>query len=308
MRLHAARARLRALAKINLDLRVLYLRRDGYHEIRTIFHTISLADRIEMDLTPAARTQIAVESTVDIADNLAARAASLALEEMGVAANVRIRLDKRIPMGAGLGGGSSDAAAVLMALPAMTGRAIGARRLHELAASVGADVPFFLVGGAALGVGRGDELYPMRSPGRLYGLLVAPGVHVSTAEAYRALGRSEDIATAPEAFGELVARLSARPPRDGWQPLCSNDFEEAVFERHPDLRLLKRRLARTGASPALMSGSGSSFYGLYASRRDALEAARRFPRHWTSAFTLVNAVRYRATRYTPHLDNGCRFR
>src|SRR5204862_2271285 len=111
------RARVRALAKINLDLRVLGKRPDGYHELRTIFQTISLSDRLDIAFTPARTTEIELESSVDIADNLVTRAARMCLDEMRLTGRVELRLEKRIPMGAGLGGGSSDAAAVLLTLP-----------------------------------------------------------------------------------------------------------------------------------------------------------------------------------------------
>src|SRR5512142_1365838 len=114
-------ARVRALAKINLDLRVLGKRPDGYHELRTIFQTISLADRIDLSFTPARATSIELEDRLAIPDNLVARAARLAMEATGAAGKVRMRLDKHVPMGAGLGGGSSDAAAILLALPVLTG-------------------------------------------------------------------------------------------------------------------------------------------------------------------------------------------
>src|SRR6202161_149846 len=117
-------ARLRALAKLNLDLRVLGKRPDGYHELRTIFQTISLADAIDLSFTPAPRTSIALDDALAIPDNLAVRAAQLAMDFMRATGRVEIRLTKRIPMGAGLGGGSSDAAAILLALPVLAGRVI----------------------------------------------------------------------------------------------------------------------------------------------------------------------------------------
>jgi 4-diphosphocytidyl-2-C-methyl-D-erythritol kinase len=186
--LHQPRkASLRALAKINLDLRVLKARPDGYHEIRTIFQTISLADIIDVEFSAARGTTIQVDGDVDIPDNLIAKAATLVLDAMRVTAEVRFRLRKQIPMGAGLGGGSSDAAAVLLALPALAGRRLALPRLMELAGELGSDVPFFLLGGAAVAMGRGTELYPLPDSPPLTGLVVAPGVHVSTAAAYRAL-------------------------------------------------------------------------------------------------------------------------
>src|SRR5947209_7082917 len=135
------RARVRALAKINLDLRVLGPRADGFHELRTIFQTISLADTLEIAFTPGPKTSIELEDEIQIPDNLILRAARLALAAMRIRGRVEMRLHKRIPMGAGLGGGSSDAAAVLLALPALAGRAIDAMELDRMAAGLGSDVP-----------------------------------------------------------------------------------------------------------------------------------------------------------------------
>ncbi len=158
----ARSARVEALAKVNLELRVLGRRSDGYHELRTVFQTVSLADTIDIAFTPARRTAISVTSDVEIpGGNIMERAAALALEAMRTAGRVEMRLTKRIPMGAGLGGGSSDAAAVLLALPVLAGKALAPAKRMELAAILGSDVPFFLLGGTAVGLGRGTELYPL---------------------------------------------------------------------------------------------------------------------------------------------------
>ena len=154
-------ARVRALAKINLDLRVLGKRPDGFHELRTIFQTISLADTLDISFTPARRTSIALDDALQIADNLVVRAARLALDAMRATGRIEMRLTKRIPMGAGLGGGSSDAAAVLLALPVLAGRAITLPKLSDIGQQLGSDVPFFLLGGTAVGIGRGSELFPL---------------------------------------------------------------------------------------------------------------------------------------------------
>src|SRR5882724_7127085 len=180
-------ARLKAYAKLNLGLRVLFKRPDGYHELRTVFQTISLADSIAMAFTVAKQTRIRIDGTPDIPDNLAGRAAQLVLGELGICADVHLTLDKSIPTGAGLGGGSTDAAAVLIALPVLAGKALPAQRLFELAGQLGSDIPFFLHGGTALGLGRGEELYPLPDLPRKKGLLVASGIHSSTADAYRDL-------------------------------------------------------------------------------------------------------------------------
>ena len=181
------RASLRAFAKINLDLRVLHPRPDGYHEIRTIFQTISLADRLDVEFTRARETTIEILGDVVIPNNLVAKAATLVLDAMHTTAAVEFRLRKNIPMGAGLGGGSSDAAAVLLALPALAHRRLPLAQLMEIAAAIGSDVPFFLFGGTAVALGRGTEIYPLPDLPARHGLLVTPDVHVSTAPAYRAL-------------------------------------------------------------------------------------------------------------------------
>ncbi|MCP5114812.1 MAG: 4-(cytidine 5'-diphospho)-2-C-methyl-D-erythritol kinase, partial [bacterium] len=158
------RARLKALAKINLSLKVLGKRPDGYHELRTVFQTISLGDTLEMSYEPARRSRVELESTVDISDNLVVRAARLVMDAARMKGLVSFRLTKRIPLGGGMGGGSSDAAAVLLALPVLAGKDVPYEQLAEMALELGSDVPFFLLGGTALGMGRGEELYPLPEP------------------------------------------------------------------------------------------------------------------------------------------------
>jgi 4-diphosphocytidyl-2-C-methyl-D-erythritol kinase len=261
------RARVRALAKINLDLRVLEKRADGYHELRTIFQTVSLADSLEIAFTPAAGTAIELDDPLALEDNLVTRAARLVIEAIGARGHVAIRLTKRIPMGAGLGGGSSDAASVLLALPVLAGRTLDYPALAALARDLGSDVPFFLMGGRAVGIGRGTELFPLPDSPARRGLLVAPAVHVSTAEAYRALSPSLTTELQQNkmfSFQAQVWDVSTAVP-------AGNDFEPPVFARHPELAGFKERLLRAGASPALMTGSGSALFGLF---RDAGEISK----------------------------------
>jgi len=290
------RARLRALAKINLSLRVLGARPDGYHELRTVFQTISLADILEVEFAPARRTELEVRSRPEIPGNLVERAARLALEAMRVTGMVTLRLTKRIPIGGGLGGGSSDAAAVLLALPVLAGRGLPPERLLELAAELGSDVPFFLLGGAAVALGRGTELYPLPDAPPTRGLLVAPGLQVSTAEAYRALDReltSPPPSTMISSF-QSWAWERAEPPRTGPVPAAGgNDFEPVVFARHPRLATLKRQLERLGAKPAMLSGSGSALFGLFAAPPPVERARRCFPQERVFAISLVSRARYR---------------
>jgi 4-diphosphocytidyl-2-C-methyl-D-erythritol kinase len=273
--------RLQAHAKINLDLRVLGKRPDGYHELRTIFQTISLADEIGLAFEPAPETRVVIEGNVDIEDNLIARAARLFLAENGIAGTVRCELRKHIPMGAGLGGGSSDAAAVLRAMPALTGIPTPLRKLHAMAAQLGSDVPFFLYGGTAVGIGRGDEIFPLPPAPELYGLLVTPDIHVSTAEAYRALSARLDpdqAAQKREQFGELVWSLDLRQAR--------NDFEAAVFELHPELARIRETLADAGAILARMTGSGSAIFGLF-------EEPPQIAKLEARPFTLIRSTAHR---------------
>jgi 4-diphosphocytidyl-2-C-methyl-D-erythritol kinase len=287
-------ARVRALAKINLELRVIGKRPDGYHELRTIFQTISLADTLEIGFAPGRRTVIELEDPLGIPANLAAKAAESALDALGIHGRVWIRLRKRIPMGSGLGGGSSDAAAVLLALPVLAGRVLALPNLCELAAALGSDVPFFLLGGTAAGIGRGSELFPLNDVPRREGLLVAPAVHVSTAEAYRRLSPRLTVELQESTIFSFQSLVWDRGVPDD----PCNDFEAVVFEQHRQLADLKRRLAGTGARPVLMSGSGSAIFGLFRERgaaRDALAAGRiPFANEGVFPFSLVSRARYRS--------------
>lgn len=290
--------RVRSLAKINLDLRVLYKRSDGFHELRTIFQTISLADTIEMEYE-RGRTRIDLESNVNIPDNLVVKAAEKVLQSTRTAGRLRFRLTKRIPLGSGLGGGSSNAASVLLALPILLGKPMPLERLLAMACELGSDVPFFLIGGTAVGLGRGTELYPLAdSPARPM-LIVTPDIHSSTPRAYRALARESE----PEMFCptikdfQVLTWMLARP-RANLQPDCNNDFETVVFREHPQLKSMKGKLVKLGARPALMSGSGSALFGMFPSRelRDrAYESFRRdFDKDKVHRVTTVSRGRYRA--------------
>jgi 4-diphosphocytidyl-2-C-methyl-D-erythritol kinase len=282
--------RVRALAKVNLDLRVLGKRPDGFHELRTIFQTISLADTLDIGFIPGRQTAVEVRDELNIPDNLVARAARLAMEAMGARGRVEMRLVKRIPMGAGLGGGSSDAAAVLLALPVLVGRPLDPAAMRTLAEQLGSDVPFFLLGGQAVGIGRGSELFPLPDQPARPGVLVAPGIHVSTPEAYRRLS--------PRLTTELLQNKIVSFQSRTWEPVSGvagvNDFEEVVFERHPELAILKKRLVVAGASTAMMTGSGSALFGLFHNRGEVTRAIASLREEKTFRISLVNRVRYRA--------------
>jgi 4-diphosphocytidyl-2-C-methyl-D-erythritol kinase len=286
-------ARVPAYAKLNLGLRVLYKRPDGYHEIRTVFQTISLADRLDVSFSPARTTRIVINGTPEILDNLIERAAHLVLEALSIQGDVLFYLKKNIPTGAGLGGGSSDAAAVLLALPVLAGKALAGDRLHAIAMQLGSDVPFFLHGGTALGLGRGEELYPLPELPAARGLLVAPAIHSSTAEAYR----------------DLSARLTSIPlqnklnsfQQEIWRSAAGegigvgdNDFEEVVFARHPGLKRIKEQLLRFGAKPAAMTGSGSAIFGMFAEAKKLERAHSLFPNQAVFPISFISRAQYRS--------------
>ena len=281
-----------------LCLEVLGRRTDGFHELRTVFQTISLADTLEVEFTPGKLTRAELESDIDIPDNLVLRAARAVMEATNARGVARFRLTKRIPMGGGLGGGSTDAAAVLLALPELTGKRLAWDRLVEIAAGLGSDVPFFLMGGTAIGLGRGTELYPIADAKAAHVLLVTPGIHVSTPEAYRALERPL-LSDAPQA-GPNVSQQLALQLAEGadWSAHARNDFEQAVFSRHPELKRLKAKLTRLGAKPALMSGSGSSLFGVFETAADLRRATDAFRNTAVYPISFLSRSRYRTVLRT----------
>jgi 4-diphosphocytidyl-2-C-methyl-D-erythritol kinase len=262
--------RLRSLAKVNLDLRVLHKRADGFHELRTVFQTISLADTIVIEYETARRTVLELDDPLVIPDNLILRAARAGLDAMKVHARVRFRLQKRIPMGGGLGGGSSNAAAVLLALPVLTGRRIPFDQLLDIGAELGSDVPFFLTGGTAVALGRGTEFYGLPEVAPEPMLVVASGIHVATGGAYQALGRSltsPDFSRKISDFRLFVRTLGDLRSARAASTLSANDFESAVFSQQPLLKKMWVRL-RKHAAGARMTGSGSALFAIFGSKAE----------------------------------------
>lgn len=267
--------RLRAFAKLNLGLEVLGSRADGYHELRTLFQTIDLAD--DLVLRPRARgVRVACDHPLVPRDgtNLAARAAEALRRYAGVRQGVEIEIHKRIPVGGGLGGGSSNAAAVLLGLDRLWRLGLGPDGLQRLASRLGADVPFFLVGGTALGLARGDEVYPLRRQLRAHVVVVDPGVHVSTA---RVFARVDTRLTPREKSNSIFYFVSRELEGSGAFRFLRNDLEEAALEEAPALReqagRIRAVLLREGASLAALSGSGSSYFGLFENARKAQRAS-----------------------------------
>lgn len=244
-------------AKINIGLRITGVRPDGYHELETLFYRIPLSDALEV--TPSEEGDSFDDGGFgDPEQNLVMRALHLLREEVGAESlpPVEVILRKRIPTGAGLGGGSSDASSMLLMLRRLFHLDVSDERLADLALQLGADCPFFLTSGPQIGRGIGEILTPY--PLDLSGLvltLVHPGIHVSTREAYRSI----ELSTLEEPLEE-----SLRRPIGEWREWVINDFETTVFAAHPELAEIKQQLYDAGAEYASMSGSGSSIYALSA--------------------------------------------
>ncbi len=260
--------RFHSFAKVNLHLEVLGRRDDGFHELRTIFQTIDLADEIEL-LRTGGGIELAIVDHPDLpADesNLAWRAAARFLARWGKRGEgVRIRLTKRIPVGGGLGGGSSNAATVLLGLRALFRVAPPAGELDALAAELGSDVNFFLHGGSALGTGRGERIEPLPDPAAeaLELWLAVPPVAVATSAVFAAHSSGSGSGGASDARrGRIVPGLAA-----AWQPLLGwNDLEATCLALYPVVRDVYNRLSESGALAVRLSGSGSTVFALFADR------------------------------------------
>ncbi len=261
-----------AFAKINLGLRVHGRRPDGYHEISTVFQTVSLHDTLTFKAaTDGKLGLVCSDPSIPTDDsNLVLRAAEALRERYGVAQGARVELEKVIPAGGGLGGGSSDAAVTLAALATLWEIETDAVELAEIGARLGADVPFFLAGGTALGTGTGTDIRPLGDAPKMHLVVVTPGVHVSTAEAYRALG-----APALTKVKPLVNLSVSRTEADFPDSLCgvwSNDFEAVVVRLYPEIGRARERLVESGAERVMLSGSGSSVCGVFESKGEAARA------------------------------------
>jgi 4-diphosphocytidyl-2-C-methyl-D-erythritol kinase len=288
--------RIPAFAKINLRLNILGKRADGYHELRTIFQSVSLHDELRLFTSRHRGIALSIQGDAVLSrepfeKNLVYRAVDALRQELKIRAGVGIELRKTIPAGRGLGGGSSDAAAALLGYLRLTGRKLPVPRLLEIASSLGADVPFFLFGGRALGINRGDEIYPLPDIPKLPVLIVSPrDIHVPTLDAYRWLKARR-----------LTLTKGARDPKL-WE-FCalswsaegsglSNDFEPAVFRRYPRLDKIKRALLQRGAAEASLAGSGSAVFGVFPSPAMARRAAVGFPDDQTFVCETLSRDRY----------------
>jgi len=288
--------RIPAFAKINLRLDILGKRADGFHELRTVFQSISLHDELRLRASRQPGIALSIQGNESLSQepsrkNLVYRAVEALRSELKTRGGVEVVLKKSIPAGRGLGGGSSDAAAALLGYLRLTKGELPPARLLEIAASLGADVPFFLLGGRALGVNKGDEIYPLGDIPKQHLLVVSPkDIHVPTQDAYRWL----------KAKPLRLTKSAANPKLFEFCALCwsaqgsglSNDFERAVFRRHPRLDQIKRQLLHRGAAEASLAGSGSAVFGVFPSPALARRAAVGFPHDQTFVCETISRDRY----------------
>ena len=277
-----------APAKINLYLHIVGRRPDGFHELETLMAPISLGDTLEIDLIsgkPGVAQDIQFTCSdpalADAKDNLATKAARLFLEEFKVETGVRIHLEKAVPVGAGLGGGSSDAAAVLLAMRQLMKIEAPDAKLAELASRLGSDIPFFIYQRPAICRGRGEIIEPVTLKENFQGLLVHPGFGVSTPWAYKTYAQNPQQGEAGQMIGEVTLRNDLEPPAFGkypWLPAV-----KAWFREQPEVL------------DALMSGSGSSIFALTHSPENTWVLERRFLAEFgetlfSTAFSVTNAA------------------
>jgi 4-diphosphocytidyl-2-C-methyl-D-erythritol kinase len=287
--------RVPAFAKINLRLEVLGRRPDNFHELRTIFQTISLKDelRFKKSRKPGIELRVVGNASLSaepIEKNLVYQAVDAVKRELAILRGVAIELRKAIPAGRGMGGGSSDAAAALIGYLRLLKKRLPRERLFAIAASLGADVPFFLEGGRATGIGKGDEIYPLPDMPKRHLLIVSPqAIHVPTPDAYRWLKAPQ---LTNSAGNPKLYRFCALAWSLQGGPLL-NDFEEAVFQQHPRLAEIKRELLQNGASEALLAGSGSAVFGVFPSPAKARRAAVGFPLDQTFVCETISRDSYR---------------
>lgn len=270
----ARSVRILAPAKVNLVLRVLGRRPDGYHDLWSLMHTVGLEDELRLCLIDAAPGTVRLHcddpSLPTDGRNLVVRAARAVLDRGRVGTGVEIELQKRIPAGAGLGGGSSDAAATILGLIRLLDLRWSREECERLGQELGSDVPFFFSAPSAIVSGRGETVTACPLAGERWGVLVHPGFPIETRWAYQRLAESRS-GVAP-----LEGPLAGLPRRDGLQwddvtRLMINDFEASLLPTFPALRTIKNRLLSEGAEQALLSGSGSTVFGVF---RDEVSAVR----------------------------------
>ncbi len=263
--------RLRSFAKINLALSVLGKRTDGYHELQTVFQAIDLHDVLIFRKSRQLEVVCPQLSDLSQQDNLVWKAATRLASAAGIHPGVSIVLEKSVPAGAGLGGGSGNAAATLLGLRSLWKLDMTDRELASIAAGLGSDVPFFLAGGTALGTGRGEKIASLPDFPSSHLVIIYPGVHVPTAEAYRSLNLGLTSATEDHRIHRFIGQVQAG---EGFLTGLFNDFEASILAAYPPIREAKFFLMEQGATAALLSGSGSSVFGFFSDEESAFAASR----------------------------------
>ncbi|MHB8173699.1 MAG: 4-(cytidine 5'-diphospho)-2-C-methyl-D-erythritol kinase, partial [Nitrospirota bacterium] len=275
-----------APAKVNLSLEVTGKRPDGYHDIISVMQALELSDEVKITLTGGGIEVVCDSPGVpEGLGNVAYQAAKALFDHAGYRGGARVEITKRIPVAAGLGGGSSDAAAVLRGLNILLDGAVTDERLREIGATIGADVPFFLSWPVALAEGIGERLKPLQSFGEIWLVLLKPAFGVSTAWVYSQLNlgltkKSSDIKLSQLNMfidGTAETAEAGLPAADASiiASCLKNDLERVTVVRYPEIDVLKRRLTEAGALGALMSGSGSTVFGVFRTKTAAENAATR---------------------------------
>ena len=273
--------KLRAYAKINIGLAILGKRSDGYHDLETIFHEIDCFDELEFEQhDKVAMTADSILIPTD-ESNLCLSAANLLQKEKRIQQGVMIHLKKNIPISAGLGGGSSDAAAVLRGLNSFWKLKLTKDQLRTLAVTIGSDVPFFIDGGTACATGRGEILESFTLSIPFWIAVVTPLIRISTVWAYNHIAQRRSGKT-PGLKTKLVKQIS-NPQK--LKSIAQNDFEQVAFQTFPEISRVKEQLNEMGAVFSLMSGSGPSVYGFFEDEKKALAALSSFPKNYQKSLT-----------------------
>jgi 4-diphosphocytidyl-2-C-methyl-D-erythritol kinase len=273
------KARLPSYGKINLVLGILGKRRDGFHTLNTILQTIDLRDELTFEFEPTTTFDINLKlSDPKIPageSNLIYRACQAFHKQHPLKHRVNIKVQKRIPVQSGLGGGSSNAAATLIALSRFNDWPIPMKALHQIAAKLGSDVPFFLEGGTALGTIKGDKIRRLEDWPEMNVLLILPDVSCSTSAIYEEYDRRNLLT--PESKSIKIRDVQRPESQRDYVSLVENDLERVVFALYPELDSIKKRLLKLGAIAAALTGSGSAIFGLFSDAAEFEKAHKAFP-------------------------------
>ena len=277
--------KIKSYAKVNLGLQVLNKRPDSYHNINTVFSRIDLFDQLTISQSKDLSLSCNIDLGIPSNENLAFKAAEKFLKRIKLDKKVNIDIIKNIPAGGGLGGGSSNAAYTLLAIAELFDLKDSYKDMLIVAQSLGSDIPFFLKKGAAVGRSRGEKLEYFTNSLNKPVLIINPGIHVSTPLAYQSLNRSD------EKRRQLNFRSIIEKSKDNLTLLKEfiiNDFEKAVFAKHPEIKAIKEKLYGNNAEFALMSGSGSTLYGVFNNDNDANNAALNFNQYFNVITKFIN--------------------